>query len=170
MAEPQTQPATQFCQRREYTYSGTNATNKNQTANDVGHQYNWQHIVFVTKYRYKMFGKRKTIDAIRRAFYDVAKRYVMTIKELSFGEDFAHAHLEVSIPNTMLIAYAVQLLKGYSSYTVFREIPRHRLRYPQGHFWSAGYSNGSVGPRDEQTVQNYIRRQDISSGQMPLAV
>ena len=142
---------------------------KEPPVDSVGHQYNFQHIVLVTKYRYKMFKKQKTIDAIRNAFYDVAERYKMTIKELSFGEDYAHAHLEVSIPNTMSIAYAVQLLKGFSSYTVFKEVPNHRLRYPRGHFWTAGYSNGSVGPRDEQTVQNYIRRQDIS-GQMKLAV
>ena len=117
-----------------------------------------------------MFRKSKATETIRSAFYDVAERYGITIKELSFGEDFAHAHLEVSVPNMMSIAYAVQLLKGYSSYVVFKEIPHHRLRYPQGHFWSAGYSNGSVGPRDEETVQNYIRKQDISSGQVQLAM
>jgi len=143
---------------------------KKPTADDVGHQYNFQHIVFVTKYRYKMFKNPKTTETIRTAFYDVAGRYKMTIKELSFGEDFAHTHLEISVPNTMTIAYAVQLLKGFSSYVVFKEIPNHRLRYPQGHFWSAGYSNGSVGPRDEKTLQNYIRRQDISGGQTRLAM
>lgn len=47
----------------------------------------------------------------------------MTIKEMSFGEDFAHVHMEVSIPNKMSISYAVQLLKGYSSYKVFKEMP-----------------------------------------------
>ena len=86
----------------------------------------------------------------------------MTIKEISFGKDYGRVHLEVSVPNTMSISYAVQLLKGYSSYTVFKEMPRHRLRYFKGHFWSAGYSNGSVGPRDENTLQNYIQKQDIS--------
>ena len=109
-----------------------------------------------------MFKNPKTIDIIRSAIYDVAKRYKLVIKEMSFGEDFAHVHLEVSVPNTMTISYVAQLLKGYSSYVVFKEIPRHRLRYCQGHFWTAGYSNGSVGPRDENTLQNYIRRQDIS--------
>ena len=94
--------------------SVANATNKNQTVNGVDHQYNWQHLVFVTKYRYKMFGKQKTIETIRRAFYDVAQRYNMTIKELSFGEDYAHTHMEVSIPNTMSVSFAVQLLKGFS--------------------------------------------------------
>ena len=133
------------------------------SAKGLGHQYNWQHMIFVTKYRYKMFGKSKTIEAVSNALYDVARRYKMTIKELSFGDDYSHVHLEVSVPNTMSISYAVQLLKGYSSYVVFREVPRHRLRYFKGHFWTAGYSNGSVGPRDEKTLQNYIRKQDISA-------
>jgi putative transposase len=145
------------------------AKNKELSVNDFGHQCNFQHIVLVTKYRYKMFKNLKTVGIIRDALYDAAERHGMAIKEMSFGEDFAHVHMEVSIPNTMSISYAVQLLKGYSSYRVFKEMPRHRLRYFKGHFWTAGYSNGSVGPRDENTLQNYIRRQDIS-GQLHLAV
>ena len=105
-----------------------------------------------------MFGKQKTIDTIRRAFYDVVERYNMTIKELSFGEDYTHTHMEVSIPNSMSVSFAVQLLKGFSSYEVFSAIPNYRLRYLCGNFWSAGYSNGSVEPRDKTIVKNYILR------------
>ena len=112
---------------------------------------------------FKSWINPKTVGIIRDALYDAAERRGMAIKEMSFGEDFAHVHIEVSIPNTMSISYAVQLLKGYSSYRVFKEMPWHRLRYFKGHFWTAGYSNGSVGSRDERTLQNYIRRQDISS-------
>ena len=126
-------------------------------------------MIFVTKYRYKMFKNQKTIEIIRNALYEVAQRYKLTIKEMSFGDDYAHVHLEVSIPNTMSISYAVQLLKGYLSYLLFKEMPRHRLRYFKGHFWTAGYSNGSVGPRDEKTLQNYIRKQDVS-GQMAIGM
>ena len=116
-----------------------------------------------------MFEKQKTIDIIHRAFYDVAGRYDITIMELSFDEDYAHTHMEVSIPNTMSVSFTVQLLKGFSLHGVFREIPNHRLRYQRGNFWSARYGNGSVGPRDETIVKNYIRRQDIS-GQKKLAM
>ena len=156
-------------QKRDHMNSVAYAKYKELSANDVGHQYNFQHIVLVTKYRYKMFKNPKTVGIIRDTLYDAAERHGMAIKEMSFGEDFAHIHMEVSIPNTMSISYAVQLLKGYSSYKVFKEMPRHRLRYFKGHFWTAGYSNGSVGPRDENTLQNYIRRQDIP-GQLHLAV
>ena len=144
--------------KREYMNSVATTKYKEPSANDVGHQYNFQHLVLVTKYRYKMSKNPKTVGIIRDALYDAAERHRMTIKEMSFGEDFAHVYIEVSIPNTMSISYAAQLLKGYSSYTVFKEMPRHRQRYFKGHFWTAGYSNGSVGSRDERTLQNYIRR------------
>ena len=142
---------------------------KNKNVGEREWQYNWQHVVFVTNKRRRNFRKEYNRAVARTAIEEAAHTYGIIIKEFSFGEDFAHVHMEVSIPNTMSISYAVQLLKGYSSYKVFKEMPRHRLRYFKGHFWTAGYSNGSVGPRDENTLQNYIRKQDIS-GQLHLAI
>ena len=145
------------------------AKNIEPVAKGLGSKYNFQHVVFVTKYRYKMFRNPKTIEVIKKAFYDAAERHKLSIKELSFGEDFAHVHMEVSVPINMTVAKAAQLLKGYSSYIIFKEIPNHRLRYPQGHFWGVDFSCGSVGPRNEEALQRYIRRQDIS-GQIKLAM
>ena len=156
-------------QKHDIMNSVNNLKNKNVMENELGHQYNMHHFVFVTKYRYKMFKNAKTVETIRNAFYNIAEKNKIIIKELSFGDDFAHVHMEVNIPNTLSVSYAVQLLKGYSSYFVFKTIPNHRLRYFKGNFWSAGYSSGSVGPRDEKTLQNYIRKQDVS-GQMKLAM
>ena len=150
--------------------SVNHATNIKPPAKELGHQYNWQHMIFVTKYRYKMFRNPKTVEIIRRAINEEAEKFRITVKELSFGEDFAHVHMELDIPNTISVSKVAQLLKGYSAYVVFREMPNHRLRYPRGTFWTAGYSNSSVGPATEETVKNYIRRQDISGGQMKLAM
>ena len=125
-------------------------------------------MVFVSKYRYRMFKNPKTCKIIHDAICDSALRHGIGVKEFAIGEDFEHVHLEVDVPNTMSVARAVQLLKGYSAYVVFKEMPNHRLRYPRGHFWSEGYSNGSVGPQNEETIQNYIRKQD-QYGQMRLA-
>ena len=157
-------------QTRDNMDRGTNGKNINPPAKDLGHQYNWQHMIFVTKYRYKMFRNPKTVEIIGRAINEEARKFGMTVKELSFGEDYAHVHMEIDVPNTLSVAQVAQLLKGYSSYIVFKEMPNHRLRYPRGTFWSAGYSNGSVGPANEETIKNNIRRQDISRGQMQLAM
>ena len=136
------------------------AKNIEPVATDLGSKYNLQHFVFVTKYRYKMSRNPKTIAVIKKAFYDAAERHKLSIKELSFGEGFAHVHMEVSVPINMTVAKAAQLLKGYSSYIIFKEIPNHRLRYPNGDFWSPGKFYRSVGDVDLETVRDYVRKQD----------
>jgi REP element-mobilizing transposase RayT len=146
----------------------TQQRNIKESATACDHRYNWQHIVVKTKYRYKMFKNPKTCKIIHDAMYDSARRHGIGIKEFAIGEDHAHIHLEIDVPVAMSVAYAVQLLKGYSSYMVFKEMPNHRLRYWKGHFWAEKFSNGSVGPQNEETIQNYIRRQDIY-GQITLA-
>jgi putative transposase len=137
--------------------------NKNTGADGLGPNYNFQHLVFTTKYRNPVFDNGKIIEIAREAFYHAAGMHHLTIKELSFGEDYAHVHMEVSVPNTMTVADAVQLLKGYSSFVLFKEIPSLRKDwFWGGAFWGKHYSNGSVGPQGEEVIQNYITRQDIS--------
>jgi REP element-mobilizing transposase RayT len=139
-----------------------NSTNKRFGTEKVGHQYHWEHFVFVTKYRRDVFFRYGGLmEVVRDAFYVSAEKYGMTIKELSFGDDYEHVHLEVSMPNTMSVSTAAQLLKGYSSYVAFRQVPEIKGDYWGGNFWSSDYGNGSVGPRDEKVVQNYIRKQDV---------
>ncbi len=79
-------------QKHDHMNSVAYGKNKKLSVNDVGHQYNFQHLVLVTKYRYKMFKNPKTIRIIRDALYDAAERHRMAIKEMSFGEDFAHIY------------------------------------------------------------------------------
>ena len=96
---------------------------KNKNVGEREWQYNWQHVVFVTNKRRRNF--RKEYHAVARsAIEEAAHTYGIVIKEFSSGDEYAHIHMEVSIPNTMSVSYAVQLLKGYSSYKVFKEMPR----------------------------------------------
>ena len=129
----------------------------------LGPNYNFQHFVFTTKYRNQVFDNKNIIEIAREAFYHAAATHHIEIKVLSFGEDYAHVHVEVNIPNTMTVAHAAQMLKGYSSWALFKEIPSLRTDYFWGgKFWGKHYGNGSVGPQGENIVQNYITRQDIS--------
>lgn len=133
-----------------------------------GHGFNWQHLVFISKCRYKVFRKEHTREVTRKAIYEIANANKIEIREFAFGEDFAHVHLEINMPNTITVAKVVQILKSYSAYKVFSKIPNFRKLYPRGSFWSGYYSNCSVGPQGEEVVKNYIRNQDISRGQIRL--
>ena len=58
---------------------------------------------------------------------------------------------------------AFQLLKGASSYALFRVIPNFRKRCPRG-FWGRNGTFRSVGDVDTNTVVDYVERQN----QLPL--
>ena len=53
-------------------------------------RYNWQHLYFVSKKRYKVFKKEKTRKVCKLAFEESAEKFGFTIRELGFGEDFVH--------------------------------------------------------------------------------
>ena len=134
-----------------------------------GPNYNYEHFVFTTKYRNQVFKNANVIAVAKEALYHAAARHNIEIKVLAFGEDYAHVHVEVNIPNTMTVAYAAQMLKGYSSWALFKEIPSLRTDFFWGgEFWGKHYGNGSVGPQGEETVQNYIKRQDVSEQVMAM--
>ena len=139
--------------------SVNNEKNIRESVTACVHRYNWQHLIFVSKYRYRMFKNPKTCHIIHDAICDVAQRHGIGVKEFAVGEDFEHIHLEVDVPNTMSVSTAVQLLKGYSSYVVFKEIPGHRLRYPKGHLFSLGKFCRTVGPVDLEKEIDYVQNQ-----------
>jgi REP element-mobilizing transposase RayT len=143
--------------------SENHARNKNTEDEELGANYNFQHLILTTKYRNPAFDDAKTIGVARRAFYDAAERHGIGIKVLSFGDDFAHVHMEISIPYTMTVSDAAQLLKGYSSYILFKEIPSLRKEwFWGGEFWGRHYGSRSVGVQGQEIVENYITKQDIS--------
>ena len=112
------------------------------------------HLEWCPKYRYKMFRKAKNKKLCEKILKEVAERHI----ELSVMPD--HVHLIVSIPPTMSLSKAFQLLKGASSYELFRREPKFRLRYPRGNFWSTGKFYRSVGDVDLETTRSYVQRQE----------
>ncbi|MGC8710687.1 MAG: transposase [Candidatus Micrarchaeia archaeon] len=56
-------------------------------------------------------------------------QYGIQIRELSFGDDFAHIHMEVSIPNNLSVAQVIQILKSHSASKIFAEMSNYAKRY-----------------------------------------
>ena len=120
---------------------------------------NMYHLEWCPKYRYNMFKKQEHKNLCEKILQDVASRHNITIKELSVMPD--HIHAVVSIPPTMSISKALQLLKGASAHELFKQKPNFRKRYPRGHFWSPGKFYRSVGDADIETVVKYVQDQRL---------
>ncbi len=125
-------------------------------------QYNYEHIVFVTKKRRKNFKKEYNRAVTKAAIEEAAAMYGITIMEFSFGDKFDHVHLLVNVPNTLSVIQVIQILKSHSASIIFQKIPGFHKLYPRGSFWGYQYSNSSVGPTNYKTITDYIQRQDIS--------
>lgn len=120
--------------------------------------YNIHHFEWCTKYRYKMFRRAKYKKLCEEALRTVSERYGIGIRELSVMPE--HVHLSVELPPDMSQSRALHLLKGGSSYLLFRAEPKFRLRYPRGNFWSKGKYIGSTGPADVERIDSYVRNQE----------
>jgi putative transposase len=109
------------------------------------------HIVFSTKERCRM------IDAdlqSRLWLYlgGIARENKM--KALAVGGVEDHVHLLLSLPSTMAIAKAVQLIKGGSSKWIHDEFPARR-----DFAWQEGYGAFSIGVSQMDDTIRYIANQ-----------
>ncbi len=115
------------------------------------------HFEWCPKYRYNMFRKEDYRSACETLLREVAARHGITIVELFVMPD--HVHVVAQIPICMSPSKALMLLKGGTSYLLFRAQPKFRLRYRRGHFWSPGKFVRTVGDVDIETTRLYVRNQ-----------
>lgn len=77
-----------------------------------------------------------------------------TMKALAIGGVADHVHLLLSIPSTLAIATALQLIKGGSSKWIHDVFPSHR-----NFAWQEGYGAFSIGISQVESTIRYIDSQ-----------
>ena len=123
---------------------------------------NVHHLEWCTKYRYGMFKQDKYKNLAENIIREIASRHRILIRELFVMPE--HVHMSVECLPSMSQSKALQLLKGRSAYLLFRHKPKFCLRYPKGHFWSAGSCAVTVGYNDLNSMIDYIRSQEEHYG------
>lgn len=116
------------------------------------------HLVFVTKYRRKVF----TDDMLTFCEHTMAEVCADLDAELvEFNGEADHVHLLASYPPALAVSTLVQRLKGRTAYAVRREYTgvcvRARMR---GHLWSPSYFAVSCGGAPLSIIKQYIDGQD----------
>ena len=119
---------------------------------------NRKHIQLTPKYRYKMMRKEKLKVFCRVSIEEACKKHKIEIEIIKVMDE--HVHMIADIPRTMSDAKAMQIIKGLSSYILFRICPNLRKRYPEGHFWTGGYFCDGVGESNFAWTYDYIENQE----------
>ena len=110
-------------------------------------------IEWITKCRFKMLSQPHFAAACEAALREIAAKHGLIFIELSVMSE--HVHCIVRTFARYSLSYVTQLLKGGSAYLLFKQFPKLRLRYPRGHFWSAGKARQTIG-RDLTIARNYV--------------
>lgn len=116
------------------------------------------HLVFVTKYRRKVFDGN-AIDRLRIIFTKVCADFEAQLIGMN-GED-DHVHLLVEYPPKVAVSNLVNSLKGVSSRLLRKEIPDIEKRYWKGVLWSPSYFAASCGGAPISIVRQYIEQQQM---------
>lgn len=114
------------------------------------------HLVFVTKYRRKVFDG-DAIEQLRAIFASVCADFAAELVEMD-GED-DHVHLLVAYPPKVAVSNLVNSLKGVSSRLLRTQRPDIARRYWKGALWSPSYFAASCGGAPISIVRQYIEQQ-----------
>jgi putative transposase len=118
-------------------------------------------LVFVTKYRHKVFGPAH-LERMKEIMRDVRADFGAGLAE--FNGEPEHVHLLVNFPPTVAISRLVNSLKGVSSRRLRQEFPDLRQHYWRARrLWSGSYFAGSVGGAPISVLRQYIEQQDRPS-------
>lgn len=114
------------------------------------------HVVWVTKYRYKIL-RGRVAERARDLIGQICEAREVTIVRGAISPD--HVHMLLSAAPQIAPAKLVQYIKGRSSRKLQGEFLELRKRYWGQHLWARGYFCATVGAVDEKTIREYIENQ-----------
>src|SRR5262245_9108240 len=114
------------------------------------------HVVWITKYRYKVL-KGRIAERARDLIRQTCEAREVVIVRGAVSPD--HIHMLLSSPPELAPSKLVQYIKGRSSRRLQDEFPELRKRYWGQHLWARGYFCATVGAVSEQMIRKYIESQ-----------
>ena len=111
------------------------------------------HIVWVTKYRYKVL-QGDVQRRCRRLVQQICESEDVRILKGVVSKDHVHIHIEY-LPS-LSVSNLMKRLKGRTSRSLQEEYPKLQKQYWGRHFWSIGYGAWSTGNITDEMVEEYL--------------
>lgn len=116
------------------------------------------HLVFVTKYRRKVFTKQVLKD-LKAIFTDICIDFESDLVEFEGEGD--HVHLLIEYPPKVSVSKMVNSLKGVSSRLIRKKgYPSIQKALWGGSLWSPSYFAGACGGAPLAVIRQYIEEQE----------
>ena len=117
------------------------------------------HIIFVCKYRKKLFMSKQISDDIKQFSYEICKKHKVIIRYMETEKNHIHYMIEAEPKKT--VSKIVNLIKSYTTYYIWKKYPNNlQKQFWRKHtFWTDGYLACSVGNVLEEMLRKYIENQ-----------
>ncbi len=117
------------------------------------------HLIFVTKYRKKIFKSDKRANDMKQFLHDISQTYDYEIIQMETDKD--HIHILLSYHPNVSISNIVKQLKQYSTYQMWKYHEEYLSKQYWNHklLWSDGYFACSIGQVSQKVIENYIQNQ-----------
>jgi len=116
------------------------------------------HIIFVVKYRKKIFTNDMIINCVKEQFEKISKDFSVNIIEQQCGDD--HIHILVSAKPTLDITKYINIMKGHSSRYLRKEYKSFLKDKLWGdNLWTPSYFISSTGNVSIDILKKYIEDQ-----------
>lgn len=115
------------------------------------------HLVFVTKYRKKMFTTPELKNKLKTILQSIADYKDVTIQSIEVMSD--HVQLLITFPPKFAASDIVKSFKGSSAREWFKVFPNDRKKLWKGHLWSNSFFMNTIGNVSEDVVKQYIEDQ-----------
>lgn len=117
------------------------------------------HLIFVTKYRKKIFKSDKRANDMKQFLDDISQTYGYEIIQMETDKD--HIHILLSYHPKVSISNIVKQLKQYSTYQMWNYHEEYLSKQYWHHklLWSNGYFACSIGQVSQKVIENYIQNQ-----------
>ena len=115
------------------------------------------HLVFVTKYRKKVFVNNELRNEMKSFLQSIAYNKGVRVEHLEVMPD--HVHMLTSFQPDVAPASVVKSPKGTSARLWFKTHPETKAELWNGHLWSPSYVMSTVGSISKDIVARYIEDQ-----------
>lgn len=115
------------------------------------------HLVFVTKYRKKMFTNDELRTKLKTILQSIADYKGVTIQSIEVMPD--HVHLLITFPPKFAASDVIKSFKGSSAREWFKAFPNDREKLWKGHLWSNTFFMSTFGNVSEDVIEQYIKDQ-----------
>lgn len=115
------------------------------------------HLVFVTKYRQKIFDTQDKQELMKNILKNIAEGNDVIIQSIEVLPD--HIHLLISFPPDKTPSSVVKSFKGTAAREWFKQYPETKQQLWKGHLWSPSYFMSTLGDMSKDIVTKYINNQ-----------